>query len=414
MQGHGLQFLIYSSHTREKGRKGMAWEERTVEEMREEFARRVLAQERSKAALCREYGISRPTGDKWVERFEQGESMSDRSRAPKSVPGRVSAETEIEIVRLRKQYPALGAVKLRKIMENSGYTNLPCARTFNNIFLRNGLIEREASLAATPHQRFEKSVPNEMWQADFKGHFRLGNGYRCHPLNILDDCSRFNLCIEALTNETFESVKPVVERLFREYGLPFSFLCDNGNPWGTVQSLGYTRFEVWLMELGILTLHGRPYHPQTQGKEERFNRSFTRECLKGKSFCDKTHAQTIFDEYRTFYNEVRPHFALELDVPARHYKPSSKMMPEKIAPWEYASEYKLCKVKETGFFHYKGQGFFLSEAFGGKTIAVRESHLPGQITLVFRNFIIGRIDLNNRAYTLKRAYLIEGDPRANV
>lgn len=382
--------------------------------MREEFARRVLAQERSKASLCREYGISRPTGDKWVDRFQQGESMSDRSRAPRSVPGRISSDTEAEIVRLRKLYPALGAVKLRRIMEDSGYTGLPCARTFNNIFQRNGLIEPEASLAATPHQRFEKSVPNEMWQGDFKGHFRMENGHRCHPLNIIDDCSRFNLCIEALPNETFEAVKPVLERLFREYGLPFSFLCDNGNPWGTAQSLGYSRFEVWLMELGVLTLHGRPYHPQTQGKEERFNRSFTRECLRGKTFTDNNHAQTCFDEYRSFYNEVRPHFALDLDIPARHYNPSARKMPEKIESWEYGPEYKLCKVKQTGFFNYKGQGFFLSEAFGGKTIAVRESHLPGQITLVFRNFKIGRIDLDNRVYTLKRAYLIEGDPRANV
>lgn len=392
----------------------MAWDERTVEQMREEFVRRVLAQERSKAALCREYGISRPTGDKWIERFQGGESMPDRSRAPKSVPGRIDSGMEAEIVRIRQLHPALGAVKLRKIMENAGYTNLPCARTFNNIFVRHGLIESEASQAATPYQRFEKAIPNEMWQADFKGHFRMEDGYRCHPLNIIDDCSRFNLCIEALTNETFDAVKPVMERLFKEYGLPFSFLCDNGNPWGTTQSLGFSRFEVWLMELGILTLHGKPLHPQTQGKEERFNRSFTRECLKGKVFADKNHAQSCFDEYRAFYNEVRPHFALDLEVPSSRYKPSSRQMPQVIEDWEYSSEYQLCKVKDSGYFNYKGQGFFLSEAFAGKYIAVRESHLPGQITLVFRKFKIGRIDLDNRVYTLRKSYLLEGDPRANV
>lgn len=392
----------------------MAWNERTVEIMREEFVRRVLAREASKAALCREYGISRPTGDKWIERFQDGENMADRSRAPKSCPGKTTAEVEARIIGFRQRYPALGAVKLRKLMENAGYTNLPCARTFNNIFQRNNLIEREASRAATPYQRFEKSVPNEMWQADFKGYFRMEDGYQCHPLNIIDDCSRFNLCIEALTNETFDAVKPVMERIFKEYGLPFSFLCDNGNPWGTAQSLGYSRFEVWLMELGILTLHGRPRHPQTQGKEERFNRTFTRECLKGKIFSDKKHAQSSFDEYRTFYNEVRPHFALDLDVPSSHYQPSSRQMPKKIEKWEYGSEYQLCKVKETGYFNYKGQGFYLSEAFAGKTIAVRESHLPGQITLVFRQFKIGRIDIDDRVYTLRKAYLLEGDPRANV
>lgn len=382
--------------------------------MREEFVRRVLAKERSKAALCREYGISRPTGDKWLKRFLNSEPMSDRSRAPKSVPGRIEPALEDEIVAFREKYPAIGAVKLRDMMAREGRNDLPCARTFNNIFQRHGLIERADSQAATPYERFEKSAPNEMWQADFKGHFAMSNGYRCHTLNILDDHSRFNLCVEALQGETFEDVKPVMERLFREYGLPFSFLCDNGNPWGTAQSLGYTRFEVWLMELGVLTLHGRIRHPQTQGKEERFNRSFTRECLRYHKIRDLVHAQKVFDEYRTFYNEVRPHCALQLDVPQSHYRHSSKEFPECIVPWEYGPEYKLCKVKETGYFNYNGQGYFLSEAFAGKQIAVRESHLPGQITLVFRQFKIGRIDLDSRAYTLKRVYLLEGDPRANV
>ena len=392
----------------------MAWDERTVEEMREEFVKRVLSGEKSKAALCREYGISRPTGDKWIERFKNGEALSDRSRAPKTVSSRTGADLEEEIVRMRRSHPALGAVKLRRIMLDAGYTDLPCAKTFNNIFHRHGLIAKEASRAAMPYQRFEKSAPNEMWQGDFKGHFRLGNGVQCHPLNILDDNTRFNLCTEALTNETLEAVKPVMERVFCEYGLPRSFLCDNGNPWGTAQSLGYTRFEVWLMELGVLTLHGRPMHPQTQGKEERYNRSFTRECLHGKVFNDIHHAQHCFDEYRTFYNTVRPHFALDLNVPISRYHPSNRQMPQKVSEWEYASEYRLCKVKDTGYFSYNGQGFFLSEAFAGKTIAVRESNLPGQITLIFRQFKIGRINLDTRAYTLKRSYLLEGDPRANV
>ena len=392
----------------------MAWGERTVEQMREEFVRRVLAQEQSKAALCREYGISRPTGDKWIERFLNGESMSDRSRVPNTIPGRIAPELEEKIVALRKKYPAIGAVKLRTMMSNSGCTNLPCARTFNNVFQRHGLIQQEDSRAATPHQRFEKSAPNEMWQADFKGHFAMKDGFRCHPLNIIDDHSRFNLCIEALKSETFEDVKPIMERLFREYGLPFSFLCDNGNPWGTPQSLGYSRFEVWLMELGILTLHGRIRHPQTQGKEERFNRSFGRECLRNQEIRNIAHAQEVFDAYRTFYNEIRPHFALELDVPGKRYAPSDRELPEHIEAWDYGAEYQVCKVKQTGYFNYKGQGYFLSEAFADKYIAVRESHLPGQITLVFRQFRIGRIDLENRVYTQKRAYLLLDDPRANV
>lgn len=392
----------------------MGWEERTVETMREEFVRRVLAQEKTKAALCREYGISRPTGDKWIHRYLEGESMADRSRTPHSIPGRIDAEIEREIVEMRRRYPAMGAAKIRKIMENEGREPLPCAKTFNNIFHRHGLIEKEASQAAHRFQRFEKSAPNEMWQGDFKGYFQMKDERKCHPLNILDDHSRYNLCSEALPNETFGVVKPVLVRIFREYGMPSVFLCDNGNPWGTAQSLGYTQFEVWLMELGILTIHGRIRHPQTQGKEERYNRSFTRECLKGKSFENLKHAQQCFDEYRTFYNEIRPHCALDMEVPSSKYIPSERTFPDKIPEWEYGPEYQLCKVKSTGYFNYGGQGFFLSEGFGGKTIAVRESHLPNQITLEFRQFKIGRISLDLHAYTMKKAYLIHDDPRQNV
>ena len=392
----------------------MAWEERTVKAMREEFVRRVLAKEKSKAALCREYGISRPTGDKWIQRFQEGQTLSDQSRAPKTQTGRIAPEMEASIVQLRRQYPALGAEKLHKIMENMGYKDLPCVRTFNNIFARNHLISKTASLAATHIQRFEKEQPNVMWQTDFKGNFALANGIRCHPLNILDDSCRFCLCTEALENETFLEVKPVFERVFSEYGLPFSLLCDNGNPWGTSQSTGYTAFEVWLMELGILTLHGRPLHPQTQGKQERFNRSLTRECLAGNTFLDLADAQRKFDAYRTFYNTVRPHSALDLAVPASVYRKSQRAFPTRIPDWEYSADCRLCKVKETGYFSFEGKGFFLSEAFRGKYIAVRESHLPGQITLLFRQFRIGRIDLEKRVFTLKRIYRLVDDPRENV
>ena len=382
--------------------------------MREEFVRRVLAKEKSKAALCREYGISRPTGDKWLRRYQENAPLSDRSRAPKTQPGRIAPEVEASIVQLRRQYPALGAEKLHKMMENMGCENLPCARTFNNIFARNHLISKEASLAAKHIQRFEKEQPNVMWQTDFKGHFALANGVRCHPLNILDDHSRFCLCTEALENETFLAVKPVFERVFSEFGLPFSLLCDNGNPWGTSQSTGYTAFEVWLMELGVLTLHGRPLHPQTQGKQERFNRSFTRECLAGKTFRDLADAQKAFDDYRTFYNTVRPHSALELAVPASVYSTSPRPFPSHIEDWEYGNDCQLCKVRQNGYFSFEGQGYFLSEAFRGKTIAVRESHLPGQITLLFRQFRIGRIDREKRVFTTKRISRLAGDPRENV
>ena len=393
----------------------MPWKEKRLETMREEFVKRVLSHEKSKSALCREYGISRPTGDKWIARHLAGERLIDLSRAPKTRPNKTDPETEKKIVEYREKYPGIGALKIRKIMENEQHTALPSVRTFNEIFKRNGLISKEASEAATHYQRFVKSYPNEMWQADFKGHFSMENGIRCHPLNIIDDYSRMNICCTPLLSEKFLDVKAYITRAFEEYGLPFSFLCDNGNPWGTSQSTGFTQFEVWLMELGILTLHGRFLHPQKQGKEERFNGSLKKECLKYHKIRDLEDAMRIFAEYREFYNNVRPHMALELEVPSSIYKSSERKYSSKITEWEYADNLILHKVKKSGYITIRGQEYFLSDAFGEKKIAFRESkkgtHL---INLYFRQFKIGQIDTEKRVFTFKKAYLIEGDPRSRA
>ncbi len=389
----------------------MPWKESSVAQMREEFVKRVLSGEKTKSALCREYGISRPTGDKWISRFLAGGSLADHSRRPNAVPGKTPQEVEELIVSYRQAHPGIGAVKIHRILENKGYTDLPCSKTINNIMKRSGLILKEDSLAATPYKRFEKSYPNEMWQADYKGSFVLKNGERCHPLNIVDDYSRFNICSRAQYTETFKEIKPVMTELFREYGLPFSLLCDNGNPWGTAQSTGYTHFEVWLMELGILTLHGRPMHPQTQGKDESFNRSMTKELLKYNSFENMKEADLRFKEYRDFYNYERPHHSIGLAVPCSRYERSKRRYPETIEEWEYPAGCEMRTVKSTGYLTVDGQGYFLSEAFGGKEIAVSNSSIPHCIDLYFRQFRIGRIDCVKRVFSFKRAYLIVGDPR---
>ena len=166
------------------------------------------------------------------------------------------------------------------------------------------------------------------------------------------------------------------------------------------------------MELGILTVHGRILHPQTQGKEERFNRSFTRECLRYHKIKDQADAANIFAKYRDFYNNVRPHMALNLEVPASRYQPSNRKYTQRIEEWEYSDDLKVHNVKSSGYITIRGQGYFLSEAFGNKRIAFRESSKGAHLlNLYFRQFCIGQIDVDKRVFTFKRAYLIEGDPR---
>jgi transposase InsO family protein len=387
------------------------WKERSVEMNREEFVRRVLAREKSKIELCREYEISRPTGDKWIKRFESGEGLDDRSRTPFHTPNKLNFETEAIIINARKKEPAIGATKIHRILRNNGLTELPCISTVNAVLKRNNLITREASYAATPYKRFEKEAPNIMWQTDFKGHFAMGNGHRCHPLSVIDDHSRFCLCADAKPNEKREGVEESFRRVFKEYGLPQILLCDNGNPWGTSQCVGYTLFEVWLMELGILTIHIRPLHPQTQGKIERFNRSYKDERLKFFVPYDLPDADRQRTEYRNFYNNERPHYSLTLDVPAQHYKPSVREFVDKIKDWEYKTEYELRKINSNGFLTYKGQGYYFGESFNCKTIGIKSSSKDGFVNLYYRQYKIGRIDLKERALVSRRSYLIEGDPR---
>ena len=389
----------------------MPWEERSPAQMRKEFAVRVQNGEKSKAALCREYGIMRRTGDKWLKRFEAGEALEDRSKRPFHTPNKTDESIEKLIVDYRRAHPGIGAYKIRCILERKGYPDLPSVKTVNNILNRNGLITPEDSIASTPYRHFEKSYPNEMWQADYKGHFLLGDNTRCHPLNIIDDYSRFNLCCKAQRTESFAEIQPVLIGVFREYGLPFSLLCDNGNPWGTAQSTGYTHFEVWLMELGILTLHGKPLHPQTQGKEESFNRSMTKELLKYSTFADMEDADRRFGEYREFYNNERPHHAIGMEVPAARYRTSMRPYTEIIREWEYPEGHEIRSVKVNGYFQLHGQAHFLSEAFGEKKIGIKKSQEERCYDLYFRQFHIGRINTEKREYTFKRAYLIENDPR---
>jgi len=382
----------------------MSWGVETVEEKRKVFAERVMSHERSKSALCREYGISRKTGYKWLARYKAGETMSDRSRAPHRSPRKTGKATEEAILTIRREHPALGAKKIKRLLENRG-ESAPAYSTINTILHRHGLITPEASEAATPYVRFEKSHPNEMWQADFKGHFAMIDGQRCHPLTILDDHSRYCLCIDAKENERYEGTKDSFARVFELYGLPDTLLCDNGNPWGTSQSVGYTRLEVDLMNLGILPIHCRPRHPQTQGKEERFNGTLKRECLRYRSHENMAHAQRDFDEYRRFYNNERPHHALGLATPATRFYESHRRLPERIEEWTYGTGIQTRKIKPSGYLTFGGQGYFLSEAFGGLTVGLMEDpDHRGVFTVVYRQFGIAKISVNDRVVIARKAF----------
>ena len=266
-------------------------------------------------------------------------------------------------------------------------------------------IKRElASEQHTPWKRFARDRPNALWQMDYKGHFGMTNGQRCHGLTILDDHSRFSLCLDAKENERWEGTKASLDRVFEEFGIPDAILCDNGAPWADNHG-GYTPFEIWMMQMDVTPMHGKPGHPQTQGKDERFHRTLKEDLLLRKPLTDLAEAQKEFDEFRDCYNHERPHGALELDVPAKHYRPSRRKVVENPTEPEYDSGKNLRKVNCCGYVSVYKKRYYLSESFIGKYIELRP--LEGDLlALVYGNFEIARIDLEAKKFDSRKIYRI--------
>ena len=391
----------------------MPWNANKSEcEIRTELVLRILEGNEPVSKLCEEYGVSRKTAYKWRNRYNAGQSLESQSRRPKNFPNATSQKVIDEIVDLRTKHRTLGGKKIEIMLKRKGLEGVPSGTTITSILRRHNLLDKQAVAEARPLKRYTKTYPNEMWQVDFKGHFPLGTGERCHPLTAIDDFSRFNLCCEPVLGESFEIIRPTFERMFREYGLPFSILCDNGNPWGGVgRHTAITAFETWLMELGILTLHGRPAHPQTQGKDERFNKTFKREVLNQNDFADLRTAKKICDEYRQFYNYERPHFAIGSKTPAEIFKCSERKYPNKIKEWEYPEGTMVRAVEHHGYIVIHHKHLYVSEGLRHKHIAMVPATKRNCVNFVFRNFLVARYNFSTKDFDFRKPYLLKGDPR---
>jgi transposase InsO family protein len=348
----------------------------------------------NKAALCRRFNISRPTGDKWIARVARGEGLDDRSRRPKRSPRRSAPATEAAIVQLRQEWPMWGARKLHDLLSGDGVT-MPCVSTVHAILTRSGLINPLESTKHTAFVRFEHPQPNDLWQMDFKGHFAMSSGGRCHPLTVLDDHSRYNLCLRALDNERGHSVQQWLTRTFRRYGLPRCMLMDNGSPWGDSFDHPHTPLTVWLMRLDIVVSHARPYHPQTLGKDERFHRTLKAELISRYIFEDLLHAQSMFDPWREIYNCRRPHQALQMQPPASRYRPSTRAFPERLPMPEYPQELPTRMVQQQGKLSYRGRDYQVPQAFRGQRVALRPSNEhDGVVDVLFFRQCIAQLNLH--------------------
>ncbi len=346
--------------------------------------------------LCRRFGISPKTGYKWLHRYQSNGpgGLQEHSRRPHHSPQCTHELIEQRIVALRLKHSDWGGRKLRRRLLDLGHRDVPASSTITDILRRHGLLDTATAGQVRDTQRFEHPYPNGLWQMDFKGHFALDRG-RCHPLTVLDDHSRFNLALRACGNEQGTTVQVELTNTFRCYGLPERMLVDNGSPWGSDSRSQITPLTVWLMRLGIGVTHARPYHPQTLGKDERFHRTLKREVLSHVIFHHLDQCQRRFDHWRETYNLERPHEALNLDVPAQHYKPSRRTFPETLPTIEYGPGETVRKVQAKGELFYRGQVYRIPKALRGYPVALRPTDQDGILSVCFCHTQVVEIDLRN-------------------
>lgn len=372
----------------------MPWGVVSLMSLRQEFVRLSEKKAVSFTELCQRYAISRKTGYKWLGRYRQqgSEGLADHSRRPKKSPGQLPEAKEQALVSLRGSYPSWGARKIRRLLKNQGEKTLPASSTITAVFHRHGLIDANSKAAKPNWQRFEREMPNSLWQMDFKGPLATVGG-PAQALTVLDDHSRFNLCLKALPDQTRESVKPALTETFRLYGLPNSIIMDNGSPWGRDLAHPYTRLTVWLMRLRVSVSHSRPYHPQTLGKDERFHGTLTRELLMGRQWQDLPDLQAALARFRHQYNFIRPHDALGLEVPASRYQVSLRSFPESLPPIEYDPGVIVRKVQQKGELSFKGKIFKVGHAFAGHPVGFKATATDGVFDVLFCHQTIRQINL---------------------
>ncbi len=372
----------------------MPWRELTVIDQREEFVRLALAPEANISELCRRFGIARSNGHKWVRRYQaQGrEGLADRSRRPRRSPRRTAEAAESEVLRIRAESNnAWGGRKIAHVMEREGAAVVPAASTITEILRRHGKLQQRASEHPGPYQRFERAQPNELWQMDFKGDFALPRG-RCYPLTVLDDHSRYAVCVQACDSEQDLSTRERLVAVFRRYGLPHAMLMDNGSPWGASGGGRFTAFSLWLMRLGVWVTHGRVRHPQTQGKDERLHRTMKAE-IALERLKNLEHCQRAFDTWRHAYNHRRPHQAIGMATPSDRYRPSDRPFPERLPAIEYASGDIVRKADKEGDISFKGRRLRLGRPFRGESIALRPTTEDGVFSIHYCTHQIGKVDL---------------------
>jgi len=373
----------------------MPWKESCLVDERMRFVARLVEGDRM-AELCREFGISRKTGYKIWDRYQRVglQGLNDRSRRPYRQANQLPVQVENTIVRLRKQKPSWGAPKIREILiRRYPEVKTPARSTIHAVLDRHGLVTRPrrrrfraqgTPLSAGPE-------PNDLWCADYKGEFLLGNRTYCYPLTITDFSSRYLLACEAQENTQAQYAFSAFERTFQDFGLPKAIRTDNGVPFASPNSLfGLSKLSVWWLRLGIRIERIRPGHPEQNGRHERMHLTLKKEATKppGMSLLQQ---QAKFDDFQDGFNAHRPHQALGMRFPSDLYKPSPRPY-RGLAALAYPLHDKVITVTHCGRICLGSKKVNLSQVFSGQDVGIKEV-ADGIWLVTFMDYDLGFFDL---------------------
>lgn len=380
----------------------MGWRVESMESKKKQFILLWETRKFTKVELCRDFGISRPTGDALIKRYlaEGWDALEERSREPGRRPNQTSPAIEEAIVGLRRKYPNWGARKVRTLLlREHEEGEVPSSTTVNNIMRKHGLTAPRRKARRKIENQFpifDPDEPNEVWSADFKGKFQLLSGVYCHPLTIADSRSRYLFVITALDRPTMENCIPLFEKAFRENGLPLQMHTDNGAPFGNALALRrMTRLSVWFMELGITPVYSDPGHPEQNGRHERMHRELKAASTRppGRSFRSQ---QKMFDKFREEYNQVRPHEALGMQTPAVVHCPSPREYPGFIRSWDYDKTKTVRYVTHNGAIRWGHSEFIMvSTALAGKYVGLEEL-ADGIWGVYYRHVHLGTLNVRTK------------------
>jgi transposase InsO family protein len=346
--------------------------------------------------LCREYGISRKTGEKFKKRYkERGiEGLYDEPRKPKLIPHKTPPELIEVILDERRAHPTWGPRKIKETLQRRLHRPMPAPSTIGDILAFNGLIKPKTlrkRFTPRPTGLREVTAPNQVWCIDYKGQFRLGDGTYCYPLTITDQFSRYLLCCEGMGAISEDAARDACEGVFREYGLPDAMRSDNGVPFACTGLAGLTKLSVYWMRLVVEHERIRPASPQENGQHERMHRTLKAETTRPARH-NLLQQQERFDDFREEFCTARPHEALGMKMPAEVYAPSTRLHPVSLTEPAYPTHDDVLRVSPIGLIHLTGRRqVYLSKALAGELVGIREED-PDRWVVTFMQQDLGYIE----------------------